>query len=111
MTAAEILRAARDLISDPKKWTIGNDARSATGRSVMANSPRAVCWCAQGAVHRAGADLDAERQAFIALRRAARRFDPGFSEPFEVNDGCGHEATLMMFDYAIADLEKRDAVR
>lgn len=108
MTASEILRAARSLISDQACWTQGKAARSASGREVMPSSKRAVCWCAQGAVERvSSSQFETASEALEALRRFAPSFDPSFSEPFEVNDVFGHEATLQMFDLAIASVECR----
>lgn len=106
MDAVSILRDARALITDPTNWTVGVDARSKTGRSVAPSSKRAVCWCAQGAVERVGVvGSDEFRRAFKAMSRAATKMMGGFTEPFEINDTVGYEATLQMFDLAIRDVE------
>lgn len=44
----KILRAARDLISDPKKWTQGAYARDANGDLCRCEGPEAASWCAFG---------------------------------------------------------------
>jgi hypothetical protein len=50
MKASVILRAARDKIAPPGKWTQGRHARDFEGRGVNAMDKSAVCWCALGAV-------------------------------------------------------------
>ena len=55
MTAAEILRAAADLVERPGAWTQGASALDASGRLVDFNSDAATCFCALGALwHAAG---------------------------------------------------------
>lgn len=57
MTTVEALKAARELISDPAKWTRGAYARDAEGRELTnPKNERAVCWCAAGAVRRFAGD-------------------------------------------------------
>lgn len=50
MTTVEVLKAARDLISDPVRWTIQVSARDAQGNSVAPHSALAVRFCAYGAI-------------------------------------------------------------
>jgi hypothetical protein len=50
MTTLEIIKAARELISDPKRWTQGASARDDTGSEHYGSDKVAVCWCATGAV-------------------------------------------------------------
>lgn len=52
MTTLETLKAARKLITPPRKWTKGSMAKAADRRKVNAGSPRAVCWCSIGAILR-----------------------------------------------------------
>lgn len=51
-TAIEILVAARELLSDEKRWTKEYYARDAAGEGVNPSSKRAVCWCLVGAMRK-----------------------------------------------------------
>lgn len=58
MKIVDILKTARELLSDPKRWTKGSFARmegkkGETGATVPALSDKAVCWCAEGAIQKA----------------------------------------------------------
>jgi hypothetical protein len=48
--SAEILRAARLLLSDPEQWTQTVHARNACGDPVKPTDPDAVRWCIYGAI-------------------------------------------------------------
>ena len=50
MTAAEILRAAAELVERPGAWTQGELARCESGQADHFDAPSAACWCAMGAV-------------------------------------------------------------
>lgn len=50
--ALNVLIAARKLIKPKGAWTQNTYARGRTGRPVSIDSPRAVCFCAEGAVQR-----------------------------------------------------------
>lgn len=43
----------QDILTDESKWTRGTDARDADGESVDWASPKAVCWCLNGAIQAA----------------------------------------------------------
>ena len=49
----EDLKAARELLSVPERWTKGHLAHDAAGRSVDEQSDKAVCFCIVGAVYKA----------------------------------------------------------
>jgi hypothetical protein len=50
-SAVEILRAARERISDPESWTRGCEARTISGEGLnLGFEPGAVRWCMSGAV-------------------------------------------------------------
>ena len=51
-SAAQVLRAARELLSDPARWTKGAWAEDGAGMEVSPVSPNAVCWCVEGALMR-----------------------------------------------------------
>ncbi len=52
MTPAEVLREAAALIK--YGWTKGMLARDAKGLQCHPDDPKAVCWCAWGAIRKAG---------------------------------------------------------
>lgn len=53
MTALEILKAARELLSDESRWTKEASARTIAGEETDALSRKAVCWCMDGAIEKA----------------------------------------------------------
>lgn len=99
-----ILTQARELLSDPKKWTKHAIARKNNGNFVAADSEKAVCWCAMGAMHRFG----------NAWRTKVEKY---FYTANEISDYCvedwnnakerTHDDVLKAFDKAI-ELAKND---
>jgi hypothetical protein len=65
MTPLETLKAARQLISDPAKWTQGEFARDVDGNEVKAWSEDATCFCAYGAIQRVTEREDSEADFFL----------------------------------------------
>ncbi|MBB5762119.1 hypothetical protein HNR01_001739 [Methylorubrum rhodesianum] len=105
MASADILRAARARIEDPKNWLRGGLAADATGWAVQPWWGDAVCWCAVGAVRADRAQYDANdlEQAEATLRSASYEL---FSRPApDTNDDLGHAAVMQMYDAAIAAAE------
>lgn len=107
-SALTVLREARELISDPKRWTTQGYARDSQGEFTSALSVRAVCWCAEGAVLRSASDPEKCFVPFDILNEVARRIPKKTSgnQIVAVNDELGHAAVLRMFDAAIASAEK-----
>lgn len=96
LTDLETLVQARDLLSNPARWTQGMLAGDESNNQVAVNSLDAVCWCAIGACNKVSGNLSEHPDS---LRRAAEEMR-GWS-PSQVNDSVGYEATLEMFDRAI----------
>ena len=92
------LRAARDLISDPARWTQRTEARNRYGQPVRPDSPDAVCWCAGGARVKI-VPLRSRSEVRRALNHAA--WSMGFGSPAVLNDTTDHSTVLAMFDLAI----------
>ena len=69
MTPLDVLRATRELLADPKRWTQQAYARDERGQSVLFHDPRATCWCINGAVA-CVAPSDPDRVARIGAHRA-----------------------------------------
>ncbi len=102
MSAQQALLAARELISAPERWAQQFYAYDAAGKRVMPNDPDAVCWCAVGAVHKAGGGATSIHMALDALGDAV----PGMAMTLPVyNDSRTHPEILALFDRAIAKLE------
>lgn len=96
----EVLKAARELISDPKHWTQYLFARDDNGNSTQPVSVRAVCWCALGAIDRvSGDDESAGDDALDALMEVV---EEGNVSTF--NDSHTHPEVMALFDAAIARL-------
>lgn len=105
MTPAEILRAAKEKISDPARWCQGSSARNSLGYPVNSDNSRAAAWCAQGAVAAAGDSALTVHAAMSFLNCAAGELMPGY-HPSGVNDLRGHADVMAMFDRAIALAEE-----
>jgi hypothetical protein len=96
-----ILKAARELVANPKTWTKGTLARDAAGLPVATASEAAVQFCALGALQRgAGGYTGPYYDVREALYRA---LDP--HTIVEVNDGYhGRTRILKAMDKAIESL-------
>lgn len=101
MASADILRAARARIEDPKNWTQGAYARDAQGRGTRGKAREAVCWCAYGALAASGGN-ELGSDGFLLESAAEELFD---ADVVDVNDKQGHAAVLQVFDAAIAAAE------
>lgn len=101
MASADILRAARARIEDPKDWFQGWYAATAEGKSTGTKSADAVCWCAYGALICAGSH-EKSPEAVILEKQARRLFR---KDLIDTNDKAGHAAVLKVFDAAIAAAE------
>ncbi len=102
MTPLETLKAARDLISDPAKWTQGELARDADGEQVPPLDDNATCWCSIGAMRKVcGPKANFYDGAFRRLYFKV----PSKGAVSEFNDTHTHAEVLALFDAAIAGLE------
>lgn len=105
MDTVEVLMKARELLSDPKRWTQNWCARTAVGEITDVFSDDAVSWCSFGAIRRSagidadvGCSLDAESTLCSALGHSCT------ARAAEWNDTTGrtHAEVLAAFDKAIA---------
>lgn len=108
MNTLETLKAARDLISDPARWTQREYARDQFGNSAMATDGYATCWCALGAIRKVtGRENDIYRPAVAQLARHCQVVDiPAGWAVSTHNDTHDHAEVLALFDAAIENLEK-----
>lgn len=93
MNTLETLKAARELISDPKRWTQKTSARDSKGRPTFADEEEAVCWCAIGALSHVN------REKLITCCGVLESVMPVGIATF--NDSHTHEEVLALFDKAI----------
>jgi len=108
-TAAQVLREARELISDPERWAQGAWAKNAPGHSVQTRAPEAVSWCAAGAIYRCAGNSDLSidtRELLYDVIGSNISPDSGHVIA-EFNDTHTHAEVLEMFDRAIALAEER----
>ena len=101
MTPLETLKAARDLISDPARWTQNVSARDSMGRPTCPSASEAVCWCALGALGKASR-FNSDH-VFEVRKLLLKQL--GGSVVFIFNDTRTHAEVLALFDAAIAELE------
>jgi hypothetical protein len=102
MTPLETLKAARQLISDPAKWTQGDFARDADGNEVNPNNDLATCYCSFGAIQ----FVNKESTWITASRHLDGLCLSKFGISLDVfNDTHTHVEVLALFDAAIAELE------
>lgn len=105
MSAEDILKDARALISDPKHWTRRVEARSGR-KKVEPWAPEANRWCSLGAMYRVGNDVRLGNyrewhKASVALNDAMGGWIGLF------NDHHTHAEVLAAFDVAITELRSR----
>ena len=62
ITVLEILKKARELLSDPARWTKRSWARDIYGRPRSYDEPDAACFCSVGAVKH---QVDAEARPWL----------------------------------------------
>lgn len=104
MNTLKILTKARALISDPARWTQRSAAKDVSGNDVLANSPKAVCWCSAGAL------LKASRRSsigFVPMGTLSQEME--FSVSY-FNDSHTHAEVLAAFDKAIERINKGSIV-
>ncbi len=113
MTALEVLKAARELLSNEKRWAksalaIGPDPDGeAPFAETNATDPEAYCFCAMGAILRVAGDDDERHGAGVpALSALADALDRRYVSRFTDEDG-GYEYTLSPAN-AISDFNDDD---
>lgn len=104
---AEILRAAKERISDPANWTQRKLARNHRSDPVKPDAPSACRFCAIGAVAAEGGDASPNTSLRLWLDRATRDVSSGrVPSIISLNDGgitrgFAHRRVLEAFDRAI----------
>jgi len=98
MRPIDLLRQARELLADPKRWTQGTGARAGDGLATGVHSANAICWCAWGALVYVHTDLNSLSDSLDLIATIV-----GESEVSSWNDAPErtHEEVLAAFDRAI----------
>lgn len=110
MTSLEILKAARDLITDRKHWTTRAYFRDKNGECCSLRDDT-YSYCLSGALMKAsvnlGAGLGEDYGVSSKYMWEATRQATGFYEiPSFANDQGGHDVVLSILDRAIEICEK-----
>lgn len=107
-----LLRAGREIISDPAKWTQGWYFKSKDGFELHSDDREAFsCFCSVGALIFAAnedyAKLESPivQQARRKLDYEAKRIDGGRSNAIRFNDNHTHAEVLNLWDKVIAKME------
>jgi hypothetical protein len=102
---------ARKILTDEKNWTIGTFARDSKGEKVSAYDKTAVCWCLEGAIHKAIEHRTFDCEIWDALKQHLAT-NYGYSSLAGFNDWSyrSHDDVLKFLDSFIekasADLGK-----
>jgi hypothetical protein len=100
----EIVQKARDRIADPQHWCRHSNARTLWGFRCDPTGPRAVAFCAFGALLRECSEqygADQWNASAIAAGFASCLAPQGLKS---INDGPdGHRKVLALFDKALAE--------
>ena len=95
-----LLMDAKALIQDPENWCRSNFAQSFKGRPVAIMSSLACKFCAEGAVYRAGGDIDGDRE-YRALNRLQDETDNNCVPAFNDAPSTSHPMIMRLFNKAI----------
>lgn len=103
----QILRKARGLLSDKRKWTRYGAARTGNGAVCPPYAPEAVKFCAYGAIARAALEVTGDTQQARRLARSIEMLLVGGERAPQppnrlcyVNDRKGYAAVMGLFDAA-----------
>ena len=110
MSVGDVLRIARGIISTPRRWTKGTNARNAAGKGVAAHTPAAVCWCMHGAIIKAASgDPHGANLSILAAREVGRAAGVHDTELYRFNDAPAttHADVVGVFTRALAVYEMR----
>lgn len=100
----QILKGARDLLSDPTHWTQGTYARAPGGFEVFVDDPRAARWCLMGALSRQGFGNFVYSDTLKAIRKS-NNID--LVSIWNDEPNRTHAQVLEAIDNTIAAIEKK----
>ena len=93
----ETLLKARDLISDPKRWTQRSFAVHEDGGDCLPEDDGAVCFCAEGALIRASGS----KLTHGYPKELEKALEAEMGDIWHFNDTHTHAEVLAAFDAAI----------
>lgn len=103
---ADVLLAARDLISDPEHWTQGTLCRDVHGDRSNIDDPETHSYCAIGALHAVLGDVAQFHHRVNSVKDALRGALPIDGPPIHVfNDEHTHAEVMELFDTAIRNVK------
>ena len=100
-TATQVLVAARELLSEKRRWTQGAYAIGPGGRRTDLSDPKACAWCAAGAIYKQGGNLDGAGAAAVLAEAIREQWPDESIAGFNDDHDTTHEQVLSMFDRAI----------
>lgn len=115
MSKLDILKRAREILSDPLAWCKDTFARDKEGMKVWSGSVRACQFCAIGAIARAAKDLDASTSDHHAAELTLEEQVPlHYRQTVSIGKGSvasynddprrTHSEILALFDRTIEDV-------
>lgn len=81
LSAAQILRAAAEIVERPGAWTQGAPARDDDGVDVDPPNPLAVCWCMTGAITLAAGESSRDSIDLALIALSGTMPSDGYTDP------------------------------
>src|ERR1700730_8805882 len=105
----QIIARALDIISDESKWTRGSLARLADGTACACLDPRAVRFCAVGALNRAAGELLGDNGFYHATEgeHLVHEANGELHCLPSINDADGRAVVIAMFKVALGERSAR----
>lgn len=107
---SEVLKAARELITDPKRWTQGAFARTIKDGRVSPEHEFAVCFCSFGALYKVQPGEWTKASESVPAHEFINRFCVATHhvDLAHFNDNRTHKEVLELFDKAIEEAIKHE---
>jgi hypothetical protein len=100
LTPRQQIEAVIELLSDKSRWTQGQSARDSEGRPVEPDSPYAVCWCVEGALHKVSGDWRVFSQPIWETLLDMNNN----TAPHHTNDKEGYDAVMALLNKVLEKL-------
>ena len=97
----EVLKRARELISDENNWCKGALSRDKNGEDVWVSTEHACSWCASGAIIYAAKELGVSEKGRISIMDMMKIFIGRHQFLSQFNDNSTHAEVLAAFDRAL----------
>ena len=100
-----LIRRAKNRISDHHRWTRETEARDSNGQEIDADSKSAARWCALGSLDRESTGDDVTfKTAVRTCDKEAKNMYGQYSDLTIVNDDHGRKAVIKLFNKVIYKL-------